>query len=206
MSHEDSMTSVAITGGIAMGKSSVVENLRALFSKEAFFDADQCVGELLTRGEICEKLVAEFGDAVLQGDGEINRCFLRHQVFDSAKRRVALEDILHPEVYKCYLDFNREATSRSARISFADIPLLFETGNNYQADLVLVVACDKETQLDRLHSRPGITPELACRMLESQLPIEKKTELADHVIWNSGSREQLQQQTKYFAQWLKKKI
>ena len=206
MGHDDAMTTVAITGGIAMGKSSVLENLRKIFSREAFFDADQCVGELLTRGEICEKLKEEFGNAVLEGDGKINRSFLRHQVFDSAKRRAALEGILHPEVYKCYLDFTQEAMTNSASISFVDIPLLFETGKDYATDLVIVVACDRETQFDRLHRRPGIDPDLACRMMDSQWPIEKKMELADHVIWNSGSRKQLQQQTKYFAQWLKQKI
>jgi dephospho-CoA kinase len=206
MAHDHAMMTVAITGGIAMGKSSVVEDLRLIFSQEAFFDADQCVGELLTSGEICEKISKEFGNAVLGGDGKINRPFLRQQVFDSAKRRNALEDILHPEVFKCYLGFNQEAMASSTKILFADIPLLFETGKEYPRDLVIVVACDKDTQLDRLQRRPGLDPGLAFEMVQSQLPIEKKMELADHVIWNSGSRKQLQQQIKYFAQWLKQKI
>ncbi|MCP4849077.1 MAG: dephospho-CoA kinase [Verrucomicrobiaceae bacterium] len=206
MAHDVAMTTVAVTGGIAMGKTSVFEELQALFPEEVYFDADQCVGELLTRRETCEKIQEEFGKAVLEGDGKINRSYLRYQVFDSAKRRAALENILHPEVYNCYLDFHQAAADNSARISFLDIPLLFESGDDYQRDVVIVVACDKDTQLERLNRRPGITSSLACRMVDSQWPIERKIELADHVIWNSGSQKQLQQQTKYFAQWLKQKI
>lgn len=200
------MITAAITGGIAMGKSAVVENLRLIFPQEAFFDADECVQELLTRREICEILASEFGEAVLEGNGEINRSHLRSQVFDSAKRRAALEGILHPEVHKYYLKVNQEAVGCSASILFADIPLLFESDHEYSQDLVLVVACDKDTQLERLQKRPEIDSLLAHRMVAAQLPIERKLELADHVIWNSGTRKQLQQQTKYFAQWLKQKI
>lgn len=206
MAHDHAMMSIAITGGIAMGKSSLLEGLRPIFGQGGFFDADQCVGELLTSRAICEKITAEFGNAVLDGNGNIDRSFLRHQVFDSAERRAALESILHPEVYKCYLEFNQEALASSAEIIFADIPLLFETGAQYARDLVVVIACDKQTQLERLQSRPGIDPEMACRMVESQLSIEEKMKLADHVIWNSGSRKQLQQQIEYFTQWLKQKI
>ena len=206
LAQEHAMITVAITGGIAMGKSTVVENLRLIFPQEAFFDADECVRELLTRREICETLALEFGKAVLEGNGEINRSLLRSQVFDSAKRRATLEDILHPEVYKCYLKVNQEAVGDAASILFADIPLLFESEHEYSRDLVIVVACDKDTQLQRLQKRPGISSLLAARMVAAQLPVEHKVELADHVIWNSGTRKQLQQQTKYFAQWLKQKI
>jgi dephospho-CoA kinase len=206
MAHVHAVMNVAITGGIAMGKSAFMGALRPIFDQESFFDADQCVGELLTRQGICEKISGEFGSAVLDSGGKINRSFLRHQVFDSAERRAALESILHPEVYKCYLEFTQEALASPAKIIFADVPLLFETGKKYTRDLVVVVACDKQTQLDRLQSRSGMDPEMASRMVAAQLPIEAKMKLADHVIWNSGSLKQLDQQIKYFAQWLKQKI
>ena len=113
---------------------------------------------------------------------------------------------MHPEVHQCYLDLNREALAKSADIFIADIPLLFESGTKYSSDIVAVVACDEQTQLRRLEKRPGVTTDLARRMINAQLPIEEKMNLADHVIWNAGSPNQLQQQTVYFAKWLKKKI
>ena len=200
------MVKVVITGGIAMGKSTVVENLRLIFPGEAFFDADECVQELLTRREICETIASEFGKTVLDRKGEINRSRLRSQVFDSAKRRATLEGILHPEVHKCYLKVNQEAVADAVSILFADIPLFFESEHEYSQDLVIVVVCDKDTQLQRLQKRPGIDSLLADRMVAAQLPVEHKVGLADHVIWNSGNRKQLQQQIKYFAQWLQQKI
>ena len=200
------MITVAITGGIAMGKSTVVDNLRLIFPQEAFFDADECVREVLTRREICETLASKFGKAVLEGNGKINRSRLLNQVYNSAKRRTELEGILHPEVHKLYLKINQEAVGDAASILFAEIPLLFESKHERSQDQVIVVACDKDTQLQRLQERPGISSLLAARMVAAQLPVEHKAELADHVIWNSGTREQLQQQIKYFAQWLKQKI
>ena len=200
------MIKVAITGGIAMGKSSLIKRLRCLLEKVEFFDADECVAELLTRKAICEKIVEEFGNSALDTDDNINRSYLRNQVFDSADRRAALESILHPEVHQCYLDLNREALAKSADIFIADIPLLFESGTKYSSDIVAVVACDEQTQLRRLEKRPGVTTDLARRMINAQLPIEEKMNLADHVIWNAGSPNQLQQQTVYFAKWLKNKI
>ena len=142
-------------GELRWGSPPLWQHFGQLFDQGAFFDADQCVGELLTSGGICEKIGSEFGSAVLDSNGNINRTFLRHQVFDSAERRAALESILHPEVYKCYLEFTQEALASSAEILFADVPLLFETGKKYVRDLVVVVACDRQTQLDRLQSRSG---------------------------------------------------
>ncbi|MCH2060376.1 MAG: dephospho-CoA kinase [Verrucomicrobiales bacterium] len=200
------MINVAITGGIAMGKSSFLKELRLLLEGVEIFDADECVGELLTTEVICEKIVKEFGSAVLDNNETIDRSYLRHQVFDSVDRRAALEDILHPEVYQRYLDASRVALAESAKIFLADIPLFFETGSKYTGDVVAVVACDENTQLSRLAGRSGVKSSLARQMINAQLPIKDKMALADHVIWNAGSPKQLKIQTIYFAKWLNEKI
>ena len=85
------MFTVAISGGIAMGKSTVSGCLRESFPDALFFDADACVSALLTRADICARIAAEFGSSVLTADGRIDRPHLRDQVFDSVDRRAALE-------------------------------------------------------------------------------------------------------------------
>jgi len=199
------MVVVGLTGGIAMGKSVVLTGLKSIITEARFFDADQYVSELLTREDICESVLTEFGDSSLTNDGQIDRHYLRERVFDSAGQRAKLEGILHPEVHKEYLIALNSAEREDVPFFIADIPLLYESSRNYHQDLTLVVASDDKSQMERLLMRPGISEEMARKMIESQLPIENKIQLADHLIWNAGSINQLDKQIYYFALWLKKK-
>ncbi|MEE2807717.1 MAG: dephospho-CoA kinase [Verrucomicrobiota bacterium] len=199
------MVVVGLTGGIAMGKSVVLNGLKSTIKEARTFDADLCVSELLTQKEICEKVVNEFGDSSLTDNGQIDREYLRLQAFDSADQRAKLEGILHPEVHKEYLTMLNLAEKEDVPFLIADIPLLYESTQNYNQDFTLVVACNHRLQMERLLTRPGISEEIARKMIAAQLPIEKKIERADHLIWNSGSIEQLEKQIYYFALWLKKK-
>lgn len=196
---------LVITGGIAMGKSTVVDALRGSWPGLPVFDADAAVAELLTTPEIAAKIATEFGDPALTGDGQVNRPFLREQVFDSAERRAALENILHPEVRTRFDEAKANTLRSGARSLVADIPLFFEARTPYPADAVAVVATDRETQFARLVSRPGISPEMASKIIDSQLPIDQKMARADVVVWNAGSRDHLQSQSDFLSTWLKKK-
>ena len=198
------MILVALTGGIAMGKSTVMSQLRSGLGAAEFFDADASVHRLLTEPEICRKIAAEFGESALLPDGRVDRPFLRSQVFDSADRRAALESILHPEVRGEFESLIDSARGR-VPVLVADIPLLYESSHPYPRDLVLVVGCDAATQHARLLRREGIDEGAAIAMAGAQLPIEKKVAMADHVIWNAGSEQTLKNQTEYFIQWLKTK-
>jgi dephospho-CoA kinase len=200
------MYTVAITGGIAMGKSTVSAYLCEAFPQQRFFDADATVSTLLTRPEICAKIAREFGESVLTADGQIDRPYLREQVFDSVDRRAVLESILHPAVRNEFFNARSSGEGSSASLLIADIPLLFESANDYGVESVLVVASDSVTQMSRLLDRPGIDRETGRQMVAAQLPIEQKMARADHVIWNAGSRRILEKQTKQFASWLRKKI
>ncbi len=200
----ETMLTVAITGGIAMGKSTVARQLRA-HAGSAAFDADACVASLLTGGEVCEMIGEEFGREMLNPDGSVNRPALRERVFDSVERRAVLEGIVHPVVrqrYRADWEHSREA---GVSVFFAEIPLFYETRSEYPVDWVLVVAAPREVQMRRLLERPGIGAEIAEQMVAAQLPIETKLQKADAVIWNSGSREALIQQTQFFRQWLNQK-
>ena len=172
------MVVVGLTGGIAMGKSAVLNGLKSLISEARIFDADQCVSELLTHNEICEKIVLEFGDSSLTANGQIDREYLRGRAFDNADQRAKLEGILHPEVHKEYQSALNLAETEDVPYLIADIPLLYESSQSYNQDLTLVVACNDKVQMERLLTRPGISEEMARQIVAAQLPIEKKIELS----------------------------
>ena len=198
------MHEIVITGGIAMGKSTVVASLRERFPKVVTFDADACVGELLTEATIRGKIAQEFGRSSLDDDGSVNRPFLRKLVFDSAERRAALEGILHPEVRKRFDVARDNARAAGDSLLFADIPLFFESGQRYPADTLLVVSASPDSQMERLLRRDGITAQIAEQMIAAQLPNETKIAEADALIWNSGSMRQLQTQLDFFERWLRR--
>ena len=198
---------IAITGGIAMGKSTFCQLLQAELPRATFFDADACVQQLLTSSTIVARIGQEFGDSVLSSDGQLDRPRLREQVFDSAQQRAKLENILHPAVRQTFEDEREQASaspSPEARVFLADIPLLFESDYRFEHDLAVTLAATPATQIRRLADRRGISRDLAENIIAAQMSIEEKMARADVVFWNEGRIGRLQQQTSDFIQWLKK--
>ena len=198
---------IAITGGIAMGKSTFCRFLREQLPGASFFDADAVVQELLTKREIVARIAGEFGDSVLSSDGQLDRPRLREQVFDSAEQRAKLENILHPVVRQIFEGDRGRATrsaSADARVFLADIPLLFESDYEFTRDISLTLATSPATQIQRLSDRRGISRDLAENIIAAQMPIDEKMARADVVFWNEGRLERLQQQISDFTKWLKK--
>ena len=142
-------------------------------------------------------------DRSLTESGEINRTYIREQIFDSAEQRVKLENITHPEVKKEYIKIRQQAVTDNRKHLFADIPLFYETSSRYEFDYILVVATDAETQLERLKDRPGMNHQMALNIINAQIEIKKKIDLSDKVIWNCGNQYQLNKQINYFVSWLK---
>lgn len=199
------MLSVVITGGIAMGKTTVMEMLADLFPSAGRFDADASVHELLTREDIRGRIASAFGGDSLDRSGQIDRKFLRKQVFDSVHRRAELEGILHPQVRREFQKTVEQSSASGCAWFFADIPLYFESGQTYGADIVLAVGAPPAEQMQRLLDRPGIEETTALKMVAAQWPILKKVTHADVCIWNAGTKILLQRQIESFSQWLKTK-
>ena len=197
------MQTICVTGGIAMGKTTVMNKLSEIFSESVFFDADKVVSGLLTTTDFRVKLKGIFGDESLTESGEINRTYIREQIFDSAEQRVKLENITHPEVKKEYIKIRQQAVTDNRKRLFADIPLFYETSSRYEFDYIVVVATDAETQLERLKDRPGMNHQMALNIINAQMEIKKKIDLSDKVIWNCGNQYQLNKQINYFVSWLK---
>ena len=187
------MPAIGITGGISTGKSTFCNFLRELLPEAAFFDADEAAHELVDLTEIREAIRQEFGPVVFSDAGNLNRAALRAIVFGDAAKKRALEQILHPRIRRQWNAVAQKHRNSTA-FFFADIPLLYETGGETLCDRVVVVACSRPVQEQRLGER-GLAPDTARQMIDAQMPLEEKIKRADHVVWNNGDVKVLREQT-----------
>ncbi len=189
------MLNLALTGGIASGKSSV----SALFSSlgAIVIDADVLAREVVAPGtDGFAEVVATFGSGMLASDGTIDRAALRRRVFANAQERDALNAIVHPAVSRRrearLAEIRRaELESGTSTVVISDIPLLFEVGLEHAFDGVILVDSPPEVRLARLLRDRGLPASEAQAMMSAQWPSDRKRAGATWVIDNDGSREQL---------------
>lgn len=184
---------VALTGGIATGKSFCLAEIAA--SGVPTIDADRLAHGAIAPGTPgFDAVVARFGRGVAGPSGTIDRPALGRVVFGDARARRDLEAIVHPGVYRAVERWFAELGDRGARLGIADIPLLYETGREIDFDVVVVAACPPEMQVARLMTRNGLSREEAAQRMAAQMPIGEKTARADHVIDTSGSYDETRAQ------------
>jgi dephospho-CoA kinase len=175
---------VALTGGIATGKSHCLRRFASL--GVPVIDADVLARDAVAPGTPgLASVVRRFGPQVLGLDGMLDREALARIVFADAGARRDLEAIVHPVVYAAIQDWFSHLDSQTP-FGIADIPLLYETGHAGDFDRVIVAACDVETQLQRVMARDGLTKAEAERRLAAQMPISEKRRKADYVVDTSG--------------------
>lgn len=175
------MLRVALTGGIATGKSYCLARFSALGVPT--IDADILAREAVAPGTPgLSAIASRFGPGVLAADGTLDRPALGRLVFSDMKARAALEAIVHPEVYRRIREWFANLPA-ATRVAIADIPLVFETGHNHDFDEVVVAACDPEEQVRRVMARDHLTNAEAGARVAAQWPVEEKVKRADHVIW-----------------------
>ncbi len=182
------MLKVALTGGIATGKSYVVDQLRR--RGVPCLDADELARGVMAAGtEGTAAIAARFGAEVLDRSGIVNRRRLGAIVFADAAARRDLEAIVHPAVYRA-IAAGLRAFERlgDSRLAVADIPLLFETGHESDFDRVIATFCTPEAQRARLAGR-GMTDEDIEHRLAAQMPAADKAARAHYVIDTGGSFE-----------------
>jgi dephospho-CoA kinase len=181
---------VGLTGGIASGKSMVAEHLASLGA--VVVDADVLAREVVAPGTAgLAAVVARFGSGVTH-DGGLNREALGRIVFADPAARSDLERIIHPAVRERAAALER-AAPRDAVVVHV-IPLLVETGQQNDFDLVVVVDCDHHTQVARLRHRNELTAEQAQARLAAQVTREERLAAADVVLANDGSPAELRAQ------------
>jgi dephospho-CoA kinase len=179
------MLRVALTGGIATGKSYCLARFASL--GVPVVDADQLARDAVAPGSrALEEVATRFGAAIIRPDGSLDRAALGRIVFNDRGARADLEAIVHPEVYRRITEWLATLPPRT-RVAIADIPLLFETGHTHDFDRVVVVACNPGEQLRRLTARDGLSERDARARLDSQWPIEEKEARADYVIRTDGT-------------------
>lgn len=181
---------IALTGGIASGKSEVERRFRALGVPVA--DADVAAREVVEPGTPgLAEIVAAFGPEVLGADGAMDRAAMRRRVFADSGARLQLEAIIHPRVRRALRSACEAAPGPYA---IAAIPLFAEAGRDAYAEWierVLVVDVPVELQLQRLLRRDGIDEALAWNMIRAQATREQRLAVADDVIANDGPLEAL---------------
>jgi dephospho-CoA kinase len=179
------MLRVALTGGIATGKSYVARRMRA--AGVPVVDADVLAREVVAPGTPGLLAITErFGAGILGLDGALDRARLADIVFGDPDARRDLEAIVHPAV-RAGVDRFFEGLPTATPFAVADIPLLFETGRAGEYDAVVVAACPPEMQLARILARDRATREQALQRMAAQMPIADKVRRADYVIDTSGS-------------------
>ena len=179
------MLQVALTGGIATGKSYCLARFAAL--GVPVIDADVLARAVVTPGSAALAAVAaRFGTSVFLPDGSLDRAALGRIVFSDRAARADLEAIVHPEVYR-RIGAWFVSQPAGTRLAMADIPLLFETGHHHDFDRVVVCACAPGEQLRRLMARDRLSESEARARLAAQWPIEEKAARGDHVIRTDGT-------------------
>jgi len=179
------MVRVALTGGIATGKSFCLARFAAL--EVPTIDADVLARAAVGPGSPgLAAVVRRFGLSVLGAGGTLDRAALGRIVFGDRGARADLEAIIHPDVYRRIGEWFGQLAP-ATRLAIADIPLVFETGHNHEFDRVIVCACTPEEQLRRLMSRDDLSEQDARGRINAQWPIGDKVARADYVIETDGT-------------------
>jgi len=197
------MLIVGLTGGIASGKSLVTHILRDLGAH--VIDADKIVHDLLAPDQDASReVVGHFGKDILLPDGSIDRRKLGDIIFNHPEERAWLNQCIHPRVFKEYQTRVHSLRERQPdSIVVMDAALLIETGYHKHMDKLIVVYARQQEQVKRLMERDRFTLEQAMARIASQMPLDEKREYADHIIENTGTREETEQQTREVYRKLK---
>jgi dephospho-CoA kinase len=184
------MLKVGLTGSIAVGKSNVLAVLAELGC--VTFDADKIAHAVMEPGRRAHtEIVGDFGAGVLKPDGRIDRVKLGAIVFADSERRKRLNEIVHPRVIEEQNRLLAEAESANPYgIAVIDAALMIESGGAKRFDKLIVVFCDRESQVSRLMARNGIGRDEAELRIAAQMSSDEKRRFADYEIDTSGTLEE----------------
>ena len=185
---------IGLTGSIATGKSTTAEILMELGFE--IIDADKIAHLLMEKGQINYlEIVKDFGQGILDSNGEIARDKLSKLVFEDKEALNKLNELTHKNIFSYIKDRIEEA---KGHVVFVDIPLLVELLKEKKMDLkfdeIWLVYVDRKTQLERLMARNSFSEEEAVKRINSQMSVEEKVDYADVIIKNDGDLDHLRRQ------------
>ena len=183
---------LGLTGGVGMGKSTAARLL--IKAGLPVVDSDDLAREVVQPGtEGLAEIADEFGEGFLKPDGSLDRDKMASTVFQDQAARKQLEAIIHPRVRAVWENRIEQWREQKRPVGVVVIPLLFEVGLQDSFDAVLCVASTASTQRSRLRGRNWSDAQIAAR-IAAQMDIAQKMDLADHVLWNEGTPDQLGEQ------------
>ena len=202
--RKDNRLLLAVTGGVATGKSTVSKMLEELGAP--LIDFDVLARQVVEPGKPAWKEIVDyFGRQVLQEDETIDRKKLADVVFRDMEKRKKLEGFTHPRIFEQFHKQVDEIAARTAEpVIQVSIPLLIELDLQYRFHKVLLVYAPRKMQIERLMERDGMNREAAENILKAQLPIDEKLGYADYVIHNEGTLEETRRQVEAVWEKLKK--
>jgi dephospho-CoA kinase len=178
------MKVIGLTGGIGMGKSAAAGFLRE--HGLPVVDTDLIARQLVEPGKpALAEIKSAFGPEIIAPDGCLRRDELARRVFADTAARKKLEAILHPRIRTRWKEQIESWRVESRPLAVVVIPLLFETNATAEFDRIICVACSASTQRKRLQSR-GWDADQMDQRIAAQWPVEKKMDLADHVVWTEA--------------------
>ena len=185
------MLRIGLTGGIGTGKSAASKILEKLGAY--IFDADKEAKKvLLTNETIKSELISEFGTDIMTGDGNVDNNKLARVAFQDQDHQLKLNTIVHPYVFKeIDKNFDRELDNGKHDIFVVDAALVYESGADTHMDYVIVITALIKTRMERALARETLSREEILKRVDLQWPEEEKVALADFVIHNDGSEEEL---------------
>ena len=190
---------IGITGGIASGKSHVVDVICKMGYE--VIDSDKISYELSLKGnKVYNEIINTFGEEYVLSNGEIDRKKLGRLIFNSEKDKQKLNEISHPYIIK---EIKKRLKESQGFIVFLDIPLLYEAKLEYLCDKIICVYLDKTKQIERLMARDGIDYEYALKKINSQIDLQIKAKQSDYIINSYGSLEQTETITKNLIEKIK---
>jgi len=198
------MLKVGLTGGLASGKSFAGQALADLGCH--LIQADELGHQVLLPGaEAYDGVVREFGPAILDPDGKIDRKRLAAQVFGNPERLAALNRLVHPAVFRREEEMMAAIAARDPKaIVVVEAAILIETGSYRRFDKLILAVCGREQQVERAMRRDGATREEVLARLERQMPLEEKRKFADYVIDTSGGKQDTLRQAREIYEELRK--
>jgi len=187
------MLKIGLTGGIGSGKTTVSDLFKQLNTSSTevvtILDTDVIARHIVEKGEPAyKKIITLFGNKILNEDASINRSQLRNIIFKYPDLKKQLEEITHPAIQA---EVETALSQISSKYCIIVIPLLFETNSNYPLDRILVIDCDKTTQIKRASERDHVSESEIEKILDTQVSREYRLKHANDVIYNDVNPEKL---------------